>query len=651
MFGWAGKIIRVDLSRKKVMKEDLKLSFAKAFLGGRGFNSKILYDEFDPRVADPYSPENMVAISPGGLVGAALSASRVTVSVARSPVTGLFGDGNMGSHWGSELKWAGYDTIILYGRSEKLVYLEIEDDHLAIRDAKHLKGKTVWETDRILKEEIGDEDAKVIAIGPAGENLIASAITIGDLHRAAGGCGTGAVLGSKNMKGIVVRGTKGVKVAKPEELKEAFEKVYDRLLNGPLYRNWSTYGSSMLTDIFKETGLLPTFNWQQLPIGNVEKVGGSALLEKYHVKHVGCIGCAVHCDHYYSVTEGPYIGTRGAGVEYEALNGYGPRAGGTSLEAILYINNLLNQLGLDVVQTANWINTIMHWWQDGLIDESDTDGLIFEWGNYDTIITAIRKIAHRDGAFANAIADNIFTFAEKISKKKNIPVEKLTYYIIHDKKMTHSSGEIRNEKAAALARSTSTRGGDHLRGANTEAWIQVDRAEDVVGVPLEVSKKWEELGILKNPTKYEGKSFYVIFHEHNAAVCDALGICKRHNAWEGQPVGLEEMAEYFSAVTGINYTWKDLEKCGERIYNTERAMQVRYGIRRKDDYPAPRFMDEPVPSGPIKGAVINKDDYDKLLTEYYENRGWTQQGIPTPKKLIELGLKEIAKDLKQRKIT
>jgi aldehyde:ferredoxin oxidoreductase len=289
---------------------------------------------------------------------------------------------------------------------------------VAIKNGEHLRGKTVWETDRILKEEIGDEDAKVIAIGPAGENLIASAITIGDLHRAAGGCGTGAVIGSKNLKGIVVRGTKGTTIAKPEKLKEAFEKNHKKLVNGPLYKDWSKYGSSMLTGLFKATGLLPTFNWQQLPIENVENVDGPTLLEKYHIKHVGCIGCAVHCDHYYLIASGPYSGTRGAGVEYEALNGYGPRAGGTNLEAILYINNLLNQLGLDVVQTANWINTIMHWRQDGLIDKSDIDNLPLEWGNYDAIIEAIKRIAYRNGPFANAIADNIFSFAEKNKQKE-----------------------------------------------------------------------------------------------------------------------------------------------------------------------------------------------------------------------------------------
>jgi aldehyde:ferredoxin oxidoreductase len=238
---------------------------------------------------------------------------------------------------------------------------------------------------------------------------------------------------------------------------------------------------------------------------------------------------------------------------------------------------------------------------------------------------------------------------KKISRKKGIPLEKLTYYIIHDKRMTHSSGEIRNEKGSALSRSTSTRGGDHLRGLNTDLWLQHYKPEEFVGIPKEVAAKFLELK-LQDPRKYEGKAVAVIFFEHHCAVCDALGICKRHTAWEGQPISLEEMAEYLSAATGVDYSWKDLEKCGERIYNVERAMQVRYGVRRKDDYPAPRFMEEPIPSGPIEGAVIERDKYDKMLTEYYENRQWNQQGVPTFKKLKELGLEDVAKDLKKRKI-
>ncbi len=228
MYGWAGIILKARLTEGKVIKDPVKPEFARAFLGGRGFNSKIIFDEFDPAVTDPFSPKNIVAIGPGSLCGNTLSASRVCVSVARSPVTGVFGDANMGSYFGGELKWAGYDSIVFHGKSKDLVYLQIEDDRVELKDASHLKGKTVSETDAMLKQEMNDPDARVIAIGPGGENQVASAIPL-ELHRAAGACGTGAVLGSKNLKAVVVRGTRGTKIARPTELLEAFRRTHKKL--------------------------------------------------------------------------------------------------------------------------------------------------------------------------------------------------------------------------------------------------------------------------------------------------------------------------------------------------------------------------------------------------------------------------------------
>ena len=648
MYGWKGTILKAYLSEGKVVKDPLNPEFAKAFLGGRGFNSKIIYDEFNPKTKDPYSPENIVAIGPGSLCGNSLSASRICVSVARSPITGVFGDGNLGSYFGGELRWAGYDSIVFYGKSKDLVYLQIEDDHVELKDARHLKGKTVSETDAILKEEMNDPDARIIAIGPAGENLVAGAIPL-ELHRAAGACGTGGVLGSKNMKAVVVRGTQGSKIARPDELKAAFKKVHKALLGGPHYPMFSEYGSAALLDLFNESGMLPTFNWQDREIPGVEQTYSTALKEKYGQKMVACLGCAVHCEHYYVVKDGPYA-THGAGAEYEVTCGFGSRAGGTNMEAILFINTLLNDLGLDVVQVSNWLNTLRHWWQDGLIDESDTDGLLLTWGEYDDTIEALKRIAHREGDFGNHLADNILVFAEHIAKKKKIPVEQLVRYVIQIKGMSQSSGDNRLMGiGAALSHGTSTRGSDHLRGVNTDIWLQQEKASDIMGIPEEVAQRFLDLG-LSDPGQYEGKEEYVAFMEDFCAVADSLGICKRHSPWEGMAVGFEEMTEYFNAVSGLNYTWKDLRACGTRIYNVERAMQARYGLGRKDDYPPIRCFEEPVPSGPLKGAILDKEKYEALLSKYYEHRGWTDDGVPLEKTLKSIGLKDVAADLKKRKI-
>lgn len=648
MYGWAGTILKAYLTEGKVVKDPLNVEFAKAFLGGRGFNSKIIYDDFDPEVTDPFSPKNIVAIGPGCLCGNTLSASRICVSVARSPVTGVFGDGNLGSYFGGELRWAGYDSIVFYGKSKELVYLRIEDDRVELKDASHLKGKTISETDEILKQELGDPDARVIAIGPAGENRVAAAIPL-ELHRAAGACGTGGVLGSKNIKAVVVRGSRGSKVARPAELLEAFRRTHKKLQSGPHYPMFSKFGSASLLELFNEGGMLPTFNWQDKKVAGVEEVYSTTLKEKYTRKMVACLGCAVHCEHYYVVAEGPYA-TRGAGAEYEVTCGFGPRAGGAKLDAILYINTLLNNLGMDVVQVSNWLNTIRHWWEDGLVDESDTDGLKIVWGEYDDTIEALKRLAHRKGVFGDTLANNIYAYAAHIAKKKNLPLEKLTRYLIQIKGMTQSSGDNRLMGiGAALSHGTSTRGSDHLRGVNTDIWLAQKKPEDIWGIPREVAQHYLDLG-LSDPNKYEGKEEYVAFMEDYCAVADSLGICKRHTAWEGQGVGIEEMVEYFNAAMGLDYSWKDLRRCGTRIYNVERAMQTRFGLGRKDDYPPERYFEEPVPDGPMKGAVLDKEKYDKLLSAYYAHRGWTDQGKPKEETLLELGLEEVARDLKTRKI-
>ncbi len=648
MYGWAGTILKAYLDEGKVVKDPLHLDFARAFLGGRGFNSKIIFDDFDPSVTDPFSAGNIVAIAPGSLCGNTLSASRVCVSVARSPITGVFGDANLGSYFGGELKWAGYDSIVFYGRAKNLVYLRIEDDRVELKDAEHLRGKLVSETDAILKEELNDPEARVIAIGPAGENRVTGAIPL-EIHRAAGACGTGAVLGSKNIKAVVVRGTRGSKVARPKELMEAFRKVHAKLLSGPHYPMFSNYGSAALLDLFNETGMLPTYNWQDREVPGVEQTYSTRLKEKYGVKMVACLGCAVHCEHYYVVKEGPYA-TRGAGAEYEVTCGFGPRAGGSNLEAILYINTLLNDLGLDVVQVSNWLNTLRHWWQDSLIDASDTDGLCFEWGDYDNTIEALKRIAFRQGEFGNSLADNILSFARRLAEKKGIPAETLIRYIIQIKGMTQSSGDNRLMGiGAALSHGTSTRGSDHLRGVNTDIWLQQERPEDIWGIPREISQHFLDLG-LSDMNRYDGKEEYVAFMEDYCAVADSLGICKRHTAWEGMAVGLEEMAEYVNAVTGLDLSWQELKRCGTRIYNVERAMQARFGLGRKDDYPPVRFFEEPVPAGPLKGAVLDREKFDDLLGRYYAHRGWNDEGVPTEETLRKLGLPDVAAELKARQL-
>lgn len=654
MFGWAGRILRVNLSNLETKVDLLKPDFAKAFLGGRGFNSKILYDEFDPDIADPFSPENVLCIS-AGLFGGTLvpSSGRITVSVARSPVTGVFGDGNAGGHFGPELKYAGYDAIILKGAAEKPVYLWIEDSHIELRDASSLWGKNVWETDNAIKKECKDMETQVLAIGPAGEKRVAIAVPICNRTRAPGGCGTGAVMGAKKLKAVAIRGTLGIKVAQPDEFEEACADAYKQVTTHPIYESWSKYGTPILLGIYNKAGGLPSYNWQRTEFEGWEQLDGPTFVEKHVVKSKGCFNCPLHCSHYYVIEEGSYAGTKAEGVEYEATDGFGARCGIKNLPATLYANYFCNVWGVCVVQAANYVSVPMHLWQDGIINHEDTGGLTLEWGNDKAMVELVAQISRREG-FGATFSDGLMKGLRKIAEKKGLRPEALERYVIQSKGMTLSSYEPRYLRGASLEMGTSTRGADHLRGLPTIEvfghWYR-NKPEQVtcdLDVPPEIVDQWMKLDLL-NPAKYEGKGHLVKYYQDQCTVADAVEICKFLTSWRFG-VGPQRVARLSSALTGIRFDWKDILNCGDRIWTVEYAMQRRFGLRRKDDFPPVRFFEEPIPSGPNKGAVLDREQYEKMLIEYYSIRGYDSEGVPTRKKLEELNLHDVADDLEARSI-
>lgn len=648
MHGWAGTILVVDLAAETIEKRPLDPAFARDFLGGRGFNSKLIYDEFDPAVKDPFSPQNVVCISTGALGGTLAPASgRITISVARSPVTGVFGDGNAGGHFGPELKHAGYDTVLIKGAAKRPLYLSIMDDEVELKDASRLWGKTVREADDMLRTALGDPQAQVFAIGPAGENRVAVAIPLCNLTRAPGGAGTGAVLGSKNLKAVVVRGTRGVTLAHPQEFYRASREAHQHLASHPLYGPWAAYGTPVLLGVYNAGGALPVRNWQSGVFPGWEKLDGVTFVNKYSKKPKGCFSCPMHCSHYYSVDDGPYAGTRAEGVEYEATDGFGARSGNDDLASTLYINKLLNELGLDVVQMANVFATAMHLWQDGVIDARDTGGLDLSWGNHRSMVELAGLVCQRRG-FGEVFADGVLQGVQKIADRKGIPRPQLERYVIQSKGMTLSSYDPRPLKGGALEVGTSTRGADHLRGLPTiEAfahWYRGKRDEIIkdLDVPGEVVDQWIELGLLDRD-RYEGKGHMVKYYQDQCAAADALEICKFITSWRFG-VGPIRMANLLSLATGVNYTWQELMACGDRIYTTEYVLQRRYGLRRESDFIPERFFEEPLENG----AVIDRTKYEKMLDEYYEIRGYDAQGIPTAEKLESLGVGYMAGDLAAR---
>lgn len=648
MYGWSGLVLYVDLTTASIEKRPLDPEYAAAFLGGRGFNSKIIYDEFDPDITDPYDPGNIICLG-SGLLGGTLapSSGRVTISVARSPITGYFADGNAGGHLGPELKYAGYDTVVIKGRASSPVYLWIGDDEVQIRDATRVWGKDVWETDERLRGEVRDPLAQVFTIGPAGEKMVAMAIPLCNLTRAPGGGGTGAVMGSKNLKAIVVRGTGPVRVADPQGFIDACNEAHRQIKDHPIFDSWSRYGTPVLLGVYNAGGALPVKNWQTGEFERWEDLDGPAFVRKYSQKAKGCFSCPLHCSHYYRINEGPYAGTEAEGVEYEATDGFGARSGNPDLASVLYLNKLLNQLGLCVVQTANVFCTAMHLWQDGIINRKDTGGLILEWGNHEAMVELAKLLARREG-FGEIFADGVLQGARKIADLKGLPRQQVERYVIHSKGYTLSSYDPRPLKGGALEVGTSTRGADHLRGLPTiEAfahWYR-DKPDEIIkdlDIPPEVVHSWIELGLLDRE-QYQGKGHMVKYYQDQCAAADALEICKFITSWRFG-VGPNRMARLVSALTGREYSWQEILACGDRIYTVEYAIQRRYGLRKGDDLIPVRFFEEPLPNG----AAIDREKYLRMLEEYYEIRGYDGQGVPSREKLEQLGLKDVADDLARR---
>ena len=633
MYGWSGRILKVDLSKGKIVKEQLDKSLTEDFIGGRGINVKILYDSVNPST-DPLSPENVLIFGCGPLTGTLSPGSGRFNVTSISPLTGLLGDSNCGGWWAPELKYAGYDHIIFYGRSEKPVYLYINDEEVKLIDAKDLWGKNTVETQEIIKEEHADPEIQTVCIGPAGENMVRYACIRTGLKDSAGRTGMGAVMGSKNLKAIAVRGTGGVELAKPDEFEEHAIKMHNALVSHPLYKDFSTHGTPILSEILHSAGIMPVRNWQTTDFPDIDKISSETYLKKFVVKSKGCFSCPLHCNHYYMIREGKYSSETGEGPEYETINSLGPRCGVSDLDAIIHMGKLCDLYGIDSITMGNTLAFMMELYQREIISKEDLDGIQLKWGDTDAMIQLIEKTAKKEGV-GQLLAEGPYRKAKKIGKET-------LNYVIQTKGLDYSSHENRAAKGYALSHAVSTRGGDHLRSIPTVAyWGQTGREY----VKLIYGKE-----VKLDPRSYKNQAVAVIWYEHMYAACDNIGMCKYMTPWLGTAFGLtpKDMVTLLNLATGWEITVKELIRKCERTYNLERAFIVLRGVTRADDYPPPRFFKEPIPSGPAKGEILEKDKYNRMLDEYYQLRGWNKDGVPRKDKLAELGLDYVAKDLEKQ---
>ena len=597
--GFVGKILRVDLSKRKAKAEPIPKEWVVKFIGGEGFAAKIIYDEV-PKGVDPLSPENKLVIMTGPLTGTLAPSSGRYLVAFKSPLTGIWGVGHTGGHWGPELKFAGFDGIIVEGRAEKPTYLWICDGVVEFRDATHLWGKTVHETEDIVREET-DPEAKVLSIGPAGEKLVKISTIVSEYSRAGGRGGSGAVMGSKNLKAIAVKGTGSVEVADPEKFMEVAMRLHEKIRKNPITGEaLPAYGTAVLVNIINQHGIFPTRNFQTGVFPTADKISGETLAEKYLVARRACAFCPIGCGRFTVVSSGPYAVVT-EGPEYETIWALGASCGVDNLEAISKANYLCNIYGLETISTGATIATAMEAFEKGYITLKDTDGVELRFGNAEAMVTMVEKIAKREG-FGDILAEGSKRFAEKIGHPEismNVKGLELPAY------------DPRGAKGHGLAYATSNRGGCHLRAYMIAPEI------------LEVPKKLDRFS-----TDGEKIEMLKTLHDLFAAV-NSLVLCI-FTTFALEP---KDYAEILTPGVGIEFTEKEFMKVGERIYNLERLILVREGITSKDDRLPKRLEKVPMPEGPAKGHTV---PIEEMLPKYYEIRGWDKEGRPTEEKLKEL---------------
>jgi aldehyde:ferredoxin oxidoreductase len=612
VLAYAGRILRVDLSTGKVETEPLKEDLAKQYIGGIGLGMRLLMDNSTPGT-DPFSPDNPLIYVTGPLSGTmGPTAGNGYAVVSKSPATGGIAESKAHGFFGPELKRAGYDAVIFTGKSDKLVYAWIDDDTVHLLDADHLRGKSPAETDDAIREDLGDHYIRVSAIGEAGEKQVRLAAIINDEFRAVGRTGMGAVMGSKNLKAVAVRGTKDVNVADLEGFKEFIKMIHERM-KGPATRKYRTLGTPENVLVLNSLAALPTRNFTQATFEGAEKVSGEYLNEHYVKKIIGCATCAMRCDHVAVVPEGPYKGATSR-MEFECLWALGPSCGVDRLDAIIKAISLCNHYGIDGISTGVTIGFAMDLYENGILTKENTGDLDLRFGNHEALIEMVKKIGSRDGWLGETFADGTRRAAEKIGKGAE-------QYAPHIKGLELPGYDIRGLKTAALGFAVSFRGACHLRSGAY--------SPDVKG-------KVDRFVIEK------GRGKIVMDAENVYNVIDSLILCKfsRGTYYDD----LDDMAKYYTLATGIKTTADELRAAGERINNLARLFNIREGLgTREYDALPPKIMNVPIPDeGVAKGSVVSKEEFELGLDDYYAARGWTRDGIPTVKKLKELDLSEFA---------
>ncbi|MYK98472.1 MAG: aldehyde ferredoxin oxidoreductase family protein, partial [Gemmatimonadetes bacterium] len=587
--GWAGHILRVDLSRGKATKEPLRLDWAEEYIGGRGLAARYLYEEMDPSV-DALGPDNKLIMATGPLTGTNASCGSRYMVVTKGPLTGAITTSNSGGHWGPELKFAGYDMVIVEGRADRPCYLLVDDDRVEIRDAAGVWGKVVSETEDAIRDETGMPELRVAGIGPAGENLVRFACIVNDKHRAAGRSGVGAVMGSKNLKAIAVRGNQGVRVARPRDYMSAIWSYHEHLAESPGRQGLTELGTAPTVDLVNTFGGLPTRNFTAGQFEGTEAINGESIKDNWLVANKACFACNIACGRVTQVSPNAdkYMvnmhprnwKVAGEGPEYENLWSLGADCGVDDMDAIVMANYLCNDLGMDPISMGATLATAMEMYERGLLSDEQT-GMALRFGDGKALIAMTEATGFREG-FGDELAEGSKRMTDKFEHPE---------YFMGVKGQEFPAYDPRGFQGMGVAYATCNRGACHLR-----AWTP----------GIETSGEYDPHGT-------DGKSVWVAEEQNRTTAHDATGICMFTTA--GAP--LDDLIPVLSAATGVDYTMDDFVHIGERIWNIERLWNLKAGLTAADYTLPKRLMEEAHKEGPSAGVTV---DLDAMLPDYYAAR-------------------------------
>jgi aldehyde:ferredoxin oxidoreductase len=608
MKGWQGKVLWVNLSKGTFESKPLDPQVTKDFIGGRGLGIYYLNRWVDPR-CDPFSAENILIMATGPLTGTGAPTGSRYMVMTKSPLTGAITCSNSGGMFPTEFKRTGYDAVIFTGRSKMPVYLYLNHEKAELRGADHLWGQNTHQTTDALLTET-DTKAKVACIGPAGEKRVLFASIMNDKHRAAGRSGVGAVMGSKNLKAVVVKGKGRIPISDPDRFKAFNKQILDAFKEGtketPL--GLTVNGTAGVVMVTQNFGVLPTKNWQQGTFDGWEKIHGEELTRRFLKKNVACYGCPIGCGRKTKVND-PCFAGEGEGPEYETIYAMGANCMVDNLAAITKANYICNEMGMDTITMGATIACAMELGERGDLSEEEV-GRPLEWGDAEALVELTRMTGNREG-FGDQLAEGSYRLAERYGHPELAPVSK---------KQEFPGYEPRGAQAMGLAYATSPIGGSHMRG--DPAYFEL------FGVPKAM-----------DPHQWEGKALVTKAYQDLSAIIDSAGLCiffaVRNLAAKDLGVAPVGILEYLNAATGADYNLEELMAAGERIINAERLFLTRAGFTRKDDSLPDRLTKTPAPTGPAKGLVCH---LDKMLDEYYQVQGWTENGIPKEAVLERLGL-------------